>query len=199
MKVKICGLKTKMAVDHAVGNGADFLGFVFAASKREVDPKTVREITIDVPILVKKVGVFVSPTLEEVEAIIEEAGLDMVQVHGEQLKEKTSIPMISAIPVDGTDYALVLQESTPDYLLFDAPPQEYIGGNGLVFDWERLDLSALREQKIIIAGGLTPENVQAAVKHFKPYALDVSSGVETNGEKDLTKITNFIRNAKEEI
>ncbi|MHC5227967.1 phosphoribosylanthranilate isomerase [Enterococcus sp. LJL99] len=199
MKVKICGLKNKLAVDHAVANGADFLGFVFAASKREVDPKTVREITVDVPNSVKKVGVFVSPTLDEVEAIIEAAGLDLVQVHGEQLKEKASVPMISALPVDGTDYVLTLQDATPDYLLFDAPPQEFIGGNGVVFDWDRLDLSALNEQKIIIAGGLTPENVQAAVKHFRPYALDVSSGVETNGEKDLTKITNFIRNAKEEI
>lgn len=199
MKVKICGLKNKLAVDHAVANGADFLGFVFAASKREVDPKTIREITVDVPNSVKKVGVFVSPTLDEVEAIIEAAGLDLVQVHGEQLKEKPSVPMISALPVDGTDYVSTLQDATSDYLLFDAPPQEFIGGNGVVFDWDRLDLSALNEQKIIIAGGLTPENVQAAVKHFKPYALDVSSGVETNGEKDLTKITNFIRNAKEEI
>lgn len=199
MKVKICGLKTKMAVDHAVASGADFLGFVFATSKREIAPETVREITVDVPNSVKKVGVFVSPTRKEVETIIEAADLDMVQIHGEQLKEPPSVPMISALPVDGTDYASMLQDVLPDYLLFDAPPQEFIGGNGIRFDWNRLDLSRLSEKKIIIAGGLTPENVQAAVTHFKPYAIDVSSGVETNGEKDLTKITNFIRNAKEDI
>lgn len=199
MKVKICGLKTKMAVDHAVANGADFLGFVFAPSKRQVMPEMVRDITIDVPNTVKKVGVFVSPTLEEVEAVIEEAGIDMVQIHGEQLKGKLSVPVISAIPVDGTDYRIVLKGVTSEYFLFDAPPQKFIGGNGLLFDWSQLDLSALSGKKIIIAGGLTPENVQDAVNYFKPYALDVSSGVETNGIKDFTKITKFIRNAKEDI
>lgn len=199
MKVKICGLKTKQAVDHAVASGADFLGFVFASSKREVDPKTVREITVDVPDSVKKVGVFVSPILEEVETIVEEAGLDMVQVHGEQLKEALHVPVISALPVDGTKKIEIIHSTIPEYLLFDAPPKEFIGGNGVTFDWDKLDLSSLTQQKIIIAGGLTSENVQEAIRRFSPYAVDVSSGVETSGEKDLEKITRFIQQAKEDI
>ena len=199
MKVKICGLKTKVAVNHAVASGADFLGFVFAPSKREIKPEKAKEITIDMPKTVKKVGVFVSPTNEQVERAIRKAGLDIVQIHGKQLEKTPSVPMISAFSVDGKDAPSTLTTITSEYLLFDAPPQTFTGGNGKVFDWSQLDLSVLSGRKIIIAGGLTPENAQAAIKQFKPYALDVSSGVETNGEKDFKKITQFIRKAKEEV
>ncbi|WP_086348628.1 phosphoribosylanthranilate isomerase [Candidatus Enterococcus clewellii] len=199
MKVKICGLKTKEAVDTAVTNGADFIGFVFAKSKRKILPELVREITADVPSEVKKVGVFVSPSLEEVERIIEIAGLDIVQIHGKQLDKKPSVPLISAISVNGDLSETIISESTADYVLFDAPPQQYAGGNGETFDWEQLTREKLGEKKVFIAGGLTIENVQQAKAVFAPYAVDVSSGVETNGEKDLEKISAFLKKAKGDI
>lgn len=199
MKVKICGLKTTEAVETAVMNGADFIGFVFAESKRKVLPQTVKEITKNVPTSVKKVGVFVSPTLTEVEQVIEEAGLDMVQIHGRPLEEQPSVPLISAVSVDKSLAAEAMAESLAEYLLFDAPPKQYAGGNGETFDWEQLDIQVFEDKKIFIAGGLTIENVQQAKSIFAPYAVDVSSGVETDGEKDLEKIKQFLKKAKEEI
>ncbi|MBP1047962.1 phosphoribosylanthranilate isomerase [Enterococcus sp. BWM-S5] len=199
MKVKICGLKTKEAVDTAVNNGADFIGFVFAKSKRRIAPELVREITTDVPLDVKKVGVFVSPTLDEVEMTVKAAGLDMIQIHGEQLIETPSVPCISAVSVNKGNHRFLETAKAAEYVLFDAPPKQYAGGNGETFDWETLDLKPLEDRKVFIAGGLTVENVQKAKKVFDPYAVDVSSGVETNGEKDLEKIKQFLQRAKEEI
>ncbi|MBL1226762.1 phosphoribosylanthranilate isomerase [Enterococcus sp. BWR-S5] len=199
MKVKICGLKTKEAVDTAVKHGADFIGFVFAESKRKITPEAVRKITEDVPSGVKKVGVFVSPSLEELEQVIETAGLDMVQIHGRQLVERPSVPLISAVSVSKKTEPLVGIQTVADYLLFDAPPKEYAGGNGETFDWEQLDIEQVGDKKVFIAGGLTIENVQQAKAVFQPYAVDVSSGVETNGEKDLEKISRFLEKAKGDI
>ncbi|GGC91928.1 phosphoribosylanthranilate isomerase [Enterococcus wangshanyuanii] len=198
MKVKICGLKTKKQVDTAVKNGADYLGFVFAESKRKISPDEVREITKDVPETVKKVGVMVAPKYEEAERIIQQAKLDMLQIHGMVATDQYSVPIIQAISVDGDEQIKRIQAATTDYLLFDAPPQEFVGGNGQVFDWEKLALDQLTDKKIVIAGGLTIENVQEAKRMFSPYAVDVSSGVETDGIKDLKKISAFLKKAKEE-
>ncbi|WP_086315188.1 phosphoribosylanthranilate isomerase [Enterococcus sp. 7F3_DIV0205] len=195
MKVKICGLKTKEHVDLAVNFGADYLGFVFAESKRRITPEKAKEITKNVPKRVKKVGVFVSPSHSEVETIIHQANLDMVQIHGVLTTEKFSVPMIRAIPVTKEIQETLDREPETDFLLFDAPPKEFVGGNGQVFDWGQLDTSFIKGKKIIIAGGLTTENVQQAKQRFNPYAVDVSSGVETNGVKDPRKIIAFLEKA----
>lgn len=198
MKVKICGLKTKEQVDVAVENNADFLGFVFAESKRKVSAKQVADITKNVPKSIKKVGVFVAPTLETIEKTIQEANLDLVQIHGEQFFDKCSVPIIQAVPVDNLWKTVVENDKKSEYFLFDAPPKKYVGGNGETFDWEQLDISKFSGSKSFVAGGLTIENVQEAIQKFQPYGVDVSSGVETNGEKDLAKIAAFIKKAKEE-
>jgi phosphoribosylanthranilate isomerase len=194
MKVKICGLKTTEQVNTAVANGADYLGFVFAESKRQVTPEQVRSITTHVPKRIKKVGVFVSPEKAEVERIIQLAGLDFIQLHGRVKATTYSVPWIQALSVD--------QEMEPAteaaYVLFDAPPKEFMGGNGQPFDWQKLDVSKWPDKKIFIAGGLTAQNVQKAIRIFQPYAVDVSSGVETKGEKDNKKIAAFLKKAKEE-
>jgi len=196
MKVKICGLKTEEHVNTAVAHGAEYLGFVFAESKRQISPEKVKEITKAVPKRVKKVGVFVSPSRSEVEWIVRQAGLDMVQIHGLLKAETFSVPLIRAIPVEGSSQEKLIQETSTEYVLFDAPPQRFVGGNGQVFDWSRLDTNSIKNKKIIIAGGLTSENVQQVKQLFDPYAVDVSSGVETNGEKDLNKIIAFLKKAR---
>lgn len=193
MKAKICGLKTKEHVDLAVTSGADYLGFVFAESKRRITPEKAKEITVNVPRKVKKIGVFVSPSYEEVETIIQQANLDMVQIHGALMTEKLSVPVIRAIPVNHAIQAALSQEPETEFLLFDAPPQKFVGGNGEVFDWQQLDTSITKNKKVFIAGGLTAENVLQAKKRFNPYAVDVSSGVETNGVKDPAKIVAFLK------
>lgn len=200
MKVKICGLSTRDAVEEAVADGADFIGFVFAESRRKVEAEKAAEISCGIPQRVKKVGVFVSPTISELRQTIRIAGLDLVQIHGEMPETKgLAVPVIRAVSV--TDGALpegVLEENF-DFLLLDAPPKEYQGGNGAVFDWEKLDVKRLPMEKVFIAGGLKAENVAQAEACFHPYAVDVSSGVETDGQKDLQKIRLFLEAAKRKM
>lgn len=199
MKVKICGLKTKEQVDVAVASGADFLGFVFAESRRQIRASDVLAITKGVPEMVGKVGVFVSPTIEVLEGAIAAAQLDLVQIHGALPVEEISVPVIRALPVDNLWISAVEKEKRGDFLLLDAPPQQYVGGNGERFNWAAFDKEKVKNKQLFIAGGLTVANVQEARRRFEPYAVDVSSGVETNGVKDLQKIAAFIQKAKEEF
>ncbi|WP_270308746.1 phosphoribosylanthranilate isomerase [Streptococcus koreensis] len=190
-KVKICGLSTVEAVETAVLAGADYIGFVFAASKRQVSLEQAQELAKRVTGKTKIVGVFVSPSLEDLEQAIGQVPLDMVQIHGtfdESLIPLISVPVIRAFQLTDQEAQVISQA---DYLLFDAP----VAGSGQTFDW-----GLLKDQKIqqdfFIAGGLTVDNVHQARETFQPYALDVSSGVETDGRKDIEKIKAFIEGAK---
>ena len=190
-KVKICGLSTPEAVATAVEAGADYIGFVFAKSKRQVSLEQARELAKGVTGQTKIVGVFVSPSLEELEEAIGQVPLDIVQIHGtfdEDLIPKISVPVIRAIQISDSDSQV---KSQADYLLFDAP----IAGSGQTIDWQLLADKQI-EQDYFIAGGLTVDNVAEAKETFHPYALDVSSGVETDGHKDLDKIKAFIERVK---
>lgn len=191
IKVKICGLTTKEAVEVAVNSGADYIGFVFAKSKRQVGIKQASHLAQFIPKTVQKVGVFVSPTLMELQEAIVKVPLDLVQIHGEfsdEDFEKLDVPSIRAIPVEKT---LEEIETKADFLLFDAP----LAGSGKTFDWELLKDENI-EKPYFLAGGLTVDNVKQAITFFRPYAVDVSSGVETDGKKDLLKIMRFIESVK---
>ena len=193
-KVKICGLSTKEAVGTAVSAGADYIGFVFAPSKRQVTLEQAAEMAKLIPANVKKVGVFVSPNRKELLEAIEKVGLDLVQIHGQaadDLFENLSCASIQAVQVDGDGH---VPNSQADYLLFDAP----VAGSGQTFDWDQLDMTELA-QPFFIAGGLNEDNVARAIQHFSPFAVDVSSGVETNGQKDHEKIRRFIERVKNGI
>ncbi|MGT2929791.1 phosphoribosylanthranilate isomerase [Streptococcus dentasini] len=209
-KVKICGLSTVEAVETAVGAGADFIGFVFASSRRQISLDRAKQLAQVIPDRVCKVGVFVSPSLTELEKAIATVPLDMVQIHGqldEAIVNQVSLPIIRALPVSAEkgsagktkdkcgdrmhpasidDYQI-----NADFLLFDAP----VSGSGKTFDWQQLDIYGI-ELPYFIAGGLTSANVKDAIAIFQPYAVDVSSGVETNGIKDLAKIRQFIERVK---
>ncbi len=190
-KVKICGLSTREAVEAAVNSGADYIGFVFAKSKRQVGIKQASHLAQFIPKTVQKVGVFVSPTLMELQEAIVKVPLDLVQIHGEfsdEDFEKLDVPSIRAIPVEKT---LEEIETKADFLLFDAP----LAGSGKTFDWELLKDENI-EKPYFLAGGLTVDNVKQAITFFRPYAVDVSSGVETDGKKDLLKIMRFIESVK---
>lgn len=190
-KVKICGLSTASAVETACRAGADYIGFVFAESRRRVSLEQAQKLTALVPPAVRKVGVFVSPSLAELEEAISVANLDLVQIHGdfdEELLTQIGRPVIRAYQVKG-DLEDISQEAA--YLLFDAP----LAGSGQTFDWQTFDRSQIN-QPFFIAGGLHAGNVREAIQHFAPYAVDVSSGVETDGQKDLEKITEFIERVK---
>ncbi|MEZ7657798.1 phosphoribosylanthranilate isomerase [Streptococcus sp. 20925_1_44] len=193
-KVKICGLSTKEAVKTAVSAGADYIGFVFAPSKRQVTVEQAIELAKFIPSHIQKVGVFVSPSRADLLEAIEKVGLDLVQVHGQvvdKLFENLPCGSIQAVQVDERGH---VPNSQADYLLFDAP----VAGSGQTFDWGRLDTTELA-QPFFIAGGLNEDNVEEAIQHFTPYAVDVSSGVETDGQKDHEKIRRFIERVKNGI
>ena len=193
-KVKICGLSTKEAVKTAVSAGADYIGFVFAPSKRQVTVEQATELAKFIPSHIQKVGVFVSPNRTELLEAIEKVGLDLVQIHGQvadDLFENLPCASIQAVQVDGNGH---VPNSQADYLLFDAP----VAGSGQTFDWGQLDTTELA-QPFFIAGGLNEDNVEEAIQHFTPYAVDVSSGVETDGQKDHEKIRRFIERVKNGI
>ena len=193
-KVKICGLSTKKTVETAVSAGADYIGFVFAPSKRQVTVEQAIELAEIIPSHIQKVGVFVSPSRTELLEAVDKVGLDFVQVHGQvvdKLFENLPCGSIQAVQVDGNGH---VPNSQADYLLFDAP----VAGSGQTFDWEQLDTTEL-SQPFFIAGGLNEDNVEEAIQHFTPFAVDVSSGVETDGQKDHEKIRRFIERVKNGI
>ena len=193
-KVKICGLSTKGAVEVAVSAGADYIGFVFAPSKRQVTLDQATELAKLIPSHIQKVGVFVSPSQSELLEAIDKVVLDLVQIHGQvadDLFEDLPCASIQAVQVDGDGH---VPNSQADYLLFDAP----VAGSGRTFDWGQLDTTDL-SQPFFIAGGLNEDNVEEAIQHFTPFAVDVSSGVESNGQKDHEKIRRFIERVKHGI
>ena len=193
-KVKICGLSTKEAVKTTVSAGADYIGFVFAPSKRQVSVEQATELAKFIPSHIQKVGVFVSPSRAELLEAVDKVGLDFVQVHGkvvDKLFENLPCGSIQAVQVDEGGH---VPNSQADYLLFDAP----VAGSGQTFDWGQLDTTELA-QPFFIAGGLNEDNVARAIQHFSPFAVDVSSGVETDGQKDHEKIRRFIERVKNGI
>ncbi|MEX2783731.1 phosphoribosylanthranilate isomerase [Streptococcus sp. H49] len=190
-KVKICGLSAPDEVVSAVEAGSDYIGFVFAASRRQVSLQQAQNLARLIPEKVKKVGVFVNPSYEMLEEYIKAVPLDMVQIHGdfEEISSKTlSVPVIRALQVKDE---LTVPAGQSDYLLLDAP----VAGSGQTFDWTKLQNKTF-SSPFFIAGGLTADNVGQAIRLFHPFAVDVSSGVESNGRKDAEKIRLFVERVK---
>lgn len=198
MLVKICGIRDQQTAHSAVASGADLLGFVFAPSRRQVTVEQARQIIKTLPSSVQTVGVFVNETVERMKEIAETAGLDYIQLHGDEDPDTArSLPykIIKAFPVTKENLPQI-QGFPADYYLLDSPIGGARGGNGTVFDWDlALDLPIDRN-KILLAGGLHAGNVQEAIQRLAPAGVDVSSGVETAGIKDLDKIKSFIVKAK---
>lgn len=198
MLVKICGIKTVEAADAAVQAGADLIGFVFARSERQITSDAAALIANKLPTHVKKVGVFVNETIENMLQIAQRVGLDFIQLHGDEpatIADRLPYQIIKAFPVE-RDKLLNMQDYPCDYYLLDSPIGGSRGGNGTTFDWDVTDSLTIDPKKVMLAGGLTPENVQLAIERVNPAVVDVSSGVETNGEKDFNKMKHFISNAK---
>lgn len=199
MLVKICGIKTIEAASVAVQAGADFIGFVFAPSKRKITPEQAAKIAKTIPTSIRKVGVFVNETVENIKEIAEHVGLDVIQLHGDEPPEmlgKIPYQTIKAFSIDQVSEACTIKAFPADFYLIDSPIDEYRGGSGKTFDWHLVTKLGIDSNKIILAGGLSSDNVQVAIKQVNPAGIDVSSGVETDGEKDHEKIKQFIRNAK---
>lgn len=195
--VKICGLTTYQDAIATTEAGADLIGFVFAQSKRQVTVEQVDQIQRQLPDHVKKVGVFVDTPIHIVNQIARLVRLDYVQLHGRESVStclKSEVPVIKALSLQTADSLEQVLDYLPvvDYLLLDGPKP----GSGQTFDWHLIESIPLARDKMILAGGLTADNVDRAIQEASPIGVDVSSGVETNGKKDLIKIKQFIQIAK---
>lgn len=195
-RIKICGITCRNDAAAAVAAGADALGFVFyEPSSRYVDPVVAADIISTLPPFVTSVGLFVDASQEQVQHVIDLAGLDLLQFHGnetEQQCSRFSRPYIRALRVrPGLDVeSAAVAYHTARGLLLDAYRPGVPGGTGEVFDWGLIPQALAGN--ITLAGGLNPANVAAAITQVKPYAVDVSGGVEAApGRKDTAKMCAF--------
>jgi phosphoribosylanthranilate isomerase len=199
MKVKICGITDELTGMAAVQFGADAIGLVFAESKRRISVERAKEIVLQLPEQVYKVGVFVNETKEQIEKIAASVGLTHIQLHGDEtaaFSKSLSLPVIKGFSFQDNDSLGDMANFPSDYILIDSPKGKYRGGNGTTFEWEKVNQKLIEGKKVILAGGLNIENVEQAIHIIKPFMVDVSSGVETNGMKDLDKIKAFIEKVK---
>lgn len=204
LKIKICGITNLEDALAAVQAGADALGFVFhQASPRCVDAETVRGIVAQLPPFVLAIGVFVKEDARKVRDRMDHCGLGLAQLHGEESAaycETLGRPVLKAIRLRDRGSLLALAEYTGRArvrgVVVDAFSEKAYGGTGTVTDWA-LAAEAARAAQVLLAGGLTPENVGQAVRAVQPYGVDVSSGVEAYpGKKDPARIREFVRAAK---
>lgn len=197
MLIKICGIQTKEVAVEAANAGADLIGFVFAPSKRRISPFQAAKIAYHLPKPIKKVGVFVDEPVEKIIDIAKTVDLDYIQLHGKEepsLAQSLPYKIMKAFPINEVTDSI---RSYPcSYYLIDSASSDFRGGSGKTFDWDKINHLSIDKNKLILAGGLSPENIDLAIKTVKPAGIDVSSGVETNGEKDLSKIRAFIHNAR---
>lgn len=201
VKVKICGLTNLPDAQAAVTAGADLLGFIFAeASPRRLTVEAAAAITREIPPHILKVGVFVNPTADQVLRALRECGLDLLQFHGEETPRFcTSFGVMSmkAFRIRDERSLQALTDYPTDAWLLDTYSEKQAGGTGQTFNWDLAVAAKQFGRPIVLAGGLTPENVADAVSRVQPFAVDVSSGVEVSlGEKDHAKIATFLRAAK---
>ncbi len=194
---KICGITSREDALAAIAAGADALGFVFyAGSPRAVDKDVISPFLAELPPLVSKVGLFLNADRDYVASVIDQLPLDLLQFHGTETAEYCDSfgkPYIKALGAARAEELSVLADNYPgaSALLFDSHPAGKAGGTGEVFDWSQLPASLTRP--LILAGGLTPDNVAEAVRKVRPYAVDVSSGVESApGRKDSNLMNQFV-------
>jgi len=200
IRVKVCGITNVEDALHAAACGADALGFVFyAQSPRWLTPEAARGIIAELPPFITAVGLFVNETPERIGQIADYCGFDIIQLHGDEGPSDCDLPphrVVKALRVRDASSLALEGEYRVSALLLDAWVAGAYGGTGERFNWD-LAAQVARRRPVILAGGLTPENVAAAVLQVRPYAVDVSSGVEAApGKKDPAKVAAFVRNAK---
>ncbi len=195
-KVKLCGLKRQEDISAANIFKPDYIGFIFwKKSKRYVDGETAMKLKSNLNKDIKAVGVFVDEEPNEIIRLLNEGVIDVVQLHGSEnekyikhLRMETDKPIIKAFVIRDEEDVKAANESIADYVLLDAGL-----GEGKSFDWDLLNNVS---RPYFLAGGLYPENVKDAIYRLHPYAVDVSSGIETDGHKDASKMGSFVANVR---
>lgn len=197
----------------------DYIGFVFAKSRRQVSPQAAASMAAmvqnwEAPVIPRTVGVFVNPDMDQLEDIMAQVPLDVIQLHGQEspddcrdIKQRFNVDLFKVVsvgsqqredgnPVDFREYGGVI-----DALLLDTFEPQYGGGSGTTFAWDKIpeyrQWARSLDIPLFVAGGLHAANVDGLIREYAPYGVDVSSGVETNGTKDLDKIAAFVERVKQ--
>lgn len=195
-KIKICGLRRQKDIEIVNRCKPDYIGFVFAKSKRQVNDMEALELKSELSPEIKAVGVFVNDDINHIAELVKNSVIDIVQLHGDEdeeyiknLKSKISVPLIKAVRVRAYADIKEKAEYPVEYLLLDSYSKDAYGGTG-----ENFDISLIENMKrpYFLAGGVNEENISDIIKKANPFCIDLSSGVETNGFKDETKIKNVI-------
>lgn len=201
-RVKVCGITNRDDAMAAVMAGADALGLIFAESPRRVTPDQVSEITRDVPLFVTTIGVFIDGDLAQIRAISDACGLDAVQLHGSEdnavIDALGPKHVIKGFRLSNASQIDAIRDCNAGVVLVEPYVEGVPGGTGRLLD-ENLASAALATGRLVmLAGGLTPENVRDIVLRLRPYAVDVGSGVEAEpGRKDHAKLSAFIAAVRE--
>ena len=202
MRIKMCGLRRPDEIIYANECLPDYIGFVFAESRRKVSGGEAKKLGEQLDPLVKKVGVFVNEPLRSLISISEEAGLDIIQLHGDEddeyireVRHKTGKEIWKAVRVRTAKDIQAAQELPTDKLLLDSFSEESYGGTGKVMDFAVLDQAEIRKP-YFIAGGLTVDNLPVILRNTEPYGIDISSVIETGGVKDREKMRKVIQLCK---
>ena len=198
VKIKICGITNEADASAAVHAGADALGFIFfRGSPRYVEPERVAGIVGGLPPFVVPVGVFVNASVDEVDEVCENTGIQVAQLHGDESPDfccKVGRPVVKALRVRDASWKSDATAYAVGALLLDTYAEDRYGGTGVVFDWRLVEGSPHR---VILSGGLNPMNVAEAVRSVRPYGVDTGSGVEREpGRKDHGKIRAFVEAAR---
>lgn len=201
-KIKICGLSRKQDIEYVNEALPDFIGFVFAKSRRQVSAEAAAQLKTLLDSRIKAVGVFVNETPAVIAELCSNGIIDLVQLHGdenneyiESLKELLQTkncykPIIKAVRVKDSATVEEAGHFATDYLLLDTFTEKEYGGTGKTFDWQ---LSGHTKKHFFLAGGLEKSNVLAAIASAHPFCVDISSGVETEGFKDRVKIIEILK------
>lgn len=199
-KIKICGLKTIEDIEALNRWKPDFAGFVFAPGKRQISSDHAAELRRALAPEIQAVGVFVNTPLEEAAALAEAEVIQYIQLHGDEdaaymeaLRKQTDKPLIKAVAARSREEILEAEKLPCEYLLLDAYKKGSPGGNGETFDWK---IIPPLEKPWFLAGGLSPENVEQAIKICWPFGVDISSGVEIQGKKSQQRIREFIEKVR---
>ncbi len=203
MKVKICGNTNPDDVRLAISLGADYIGLIFAESKRKLTREAAKEIVSAFPKFKAFVGVFSNQPKQEVEALAAELGLNLLQFHGDETAlycshfRNAGFQVIKTFHVRDAMSLKRIDEYDVDYFLLDTYSVHERGGTGIPFDWRLLDERPIVHEKLFLAGGLNVQNVGQAIEKVRPFAVDVASGVEkAPGQKSPELLKQFIQLAK---
>ena len=201
-KIKICGLTRTEDIEMVNEFLPDYIGFVFAKSRRQVSAEQAKELKNKLRPAIKAVGVFVNEKPENIAEIANQGIIDLIQIHGDedaaycaQLRKLTQAPIIKVVRVEREDDLAGIEEFDCDYYLFDTLSNQQYGGTGKAFDHSILYNKEIKKP-FFVAGGLNQDNVAAVIEAIKPYGVDASGGVETDGIKDANKIKEFIKQGR---